>query len=45
LGAREVDGTQSLSNPGETGREFLGISLSGDTVERIQTPSNDFTDL
>ncbi|WP_019179477.1 hypothetical protein [Microbacterium yannicii] len=45
LGMRAVPGTDSLSRPGEVGAEFIGLSLTGDEVDRMWTPSNDFTDL
>jgi hypothetical protein len=45
LGMREVPETNSLSRPGEVGAEFIDLSLSGDTVDRISSPSNDFSDL
>jgi hypothetical protein len=45
LGMREVPETNSLSRPGEVGAEFINLSLSGDTVDRISSPSNDFSDL
>lgn len=45
IDARTVEGTESLSRPGEVGREYIVIALNGDTVSRLQTPSNDFSDL
>jgi hypothetical protein len=45
LGMRTVPETTSLSRPGEVGAEFIGLSLNGDIVERMWSPSNDFSDL
>jgi hypothetical protein len=44
LGAREVPGTQSLSRPGEVGREWIMLVLEGDAVVSMQ-PGNDFSDI
>lgn len=45
LDMRAVPETNSLSRPGEVGAEFIGLSLNGDIVERMWSPSNDFSDL
>jgi hypothetical protein len=45
LGRREVPGTQSLSHPGSTGIRFLLVIMNGNTVQEIQSPSDDFGDL
>ena len=41
----EVEGTQSLSRPGEVGRLYVGIILDGDVVSSLQSPANDFSDI
>ena len=45
LGSREVPGTRSLSHPGSVGVEYLLFSMKGDTVEQINVPANDFSDI
>ena len=45
LGMREVPETNSLQRPGEVGAEFIGLSMKADKVDRIWSPSNDFSDL
>ncbi|MCP1429396.1 hypothetical protein J3D45_001894 [Microbacterium foliorum] len=45
VGHQEVEGTTSLSRPGEVGIMFVLISLDGDLVSEIQSPSNDYSDL
>jgi hypothetical protein len=42
---REVAGVESLSRPGEPGREFILAGLNGDVVTELQSPSNDFSDI
>jgi len=45
IGAREVPGMQSLSNPGSVGVEFLLLGIEDDVVTEIQVPSDDFSDI
>lgn len=45
IGMRAVSDTYSLSRPGEIGAEFIDLTLDGDRVDRISSPSNDFSDL
>ena len=45
LGSREVPGTRSLARDGFVGSEFFLLVMSGDTVERIGVPANDFSDI
>ncbi|MDF2579569.1 MAG: hypothetical protein K0S49_1148 [Microbacterium sp.] len=40
-----VEGVESLSRPGEPGREFILVKLDGDVVAELQSPSNDFSDI
>jgi hypothetical protein len=42
---QEAEGTQSLSRPGETGWNFVGMTLDGDVVTELRTPANDYSDL
>ena len=42
---QEVEGVESLSRPGEPGREFIVVKLDGDVVTELQSPSNDFSDI
>jgi hypothetical protein len=41
----EVEGVESLSRPGQPGREFILVELDGDVVTELQSPSNDFSDI
>ena len=45
LDQQDVEGTQSLSRPGEVGREYVSVALSGDVVTELRSPANDFSDL
>lgn len=45
IDAQEVEGTQSLSRPGEIGREYVLVVVDDDVVSRVQSPANDFSDL
>ena len=45
IGPREVPGTQSLSNPGAVGIEYLLLGIAEDLIEQIQAPANDFSDV
>jgi hypothetical protein len=38
-------GTTSLSNPGETGIDFILLFMQSDEVDQIIAPSNDYSDL
>lgn len=42
---QEVNGVESLSRPGQPGREFILVELDGDVVTEMQSPSNDFSDI
>jgi hypothetical protein len=42
---RVVADTQSLSRPGEAGREYVSLGLEGETVDSISAPDNDFGDI
>lgn len=42
---RPVEDTQSLSRPGEVGRQYVALRLTGDTVTAIASPDNDFSDI
>lgn len=42
---QEAEGTQSLTRPGETGWNFVGMTLDGDVVTELRTPANDYSDL
>lgn len=45
LGAREVPGTTSLTDPNVTGHEYLQLALNGELVTNLRAPSNDYSDL
>ncbi|WP_285633990.1 hypothetical protein [Microbacterium arabinogalactanolyticum] len=45
IGAREVAGTVSLTDPGRTGREYIVLDMEGDKVTHIISNGNDFSDL
>lgn len=45
LGSVEISGTQSLTNPGSVGIQFVRLGLDGDTVRELQAPADDFSDL
>lgn len=45
VGGQEVPDTQSLTHPGSVGIMYTLFVLEGDTVKRILTPANDFSDL
>lgn len=45
IGMRAVPETNSLSRPGEVGAEFIDLSLKEGRIDRISSPSNDFSDL
>lgn len=45
LDEQDVEGTQSLSRPGEVGRQFVSVALEDDLVTALRTPANDFSDL
>ncbi|MDW4574154.1 hypothetical protein R8Z57_15345 [Microbacterium sp. M3] len=45
IDGQDVAGTQSLTRPGSVGRMFVSVSLDGDIVTGLQSPSNDFSDL
>lgn len=45
LDEQDVEGTQSLSRPGEVGRQFVSVALEDDVVTALRTPANDFSDL
>ncbi len=45
LNSREEPGTNSLSHPGTTGSIYLLVTMNGDSVKQIQSPSNDFSDI
>ena len=45
LDEQDVEGTQSLSRPGEVGREFVSVALEDDVVTALRIPANDFSDL
>lgn len=42
---QEVEGVESLSRPGQPGRQFILVTLDGDLVTELQSPSNDFSDI
>jgi hypothetical protein len=45
LGAREVPGTTSLTDPNVTGHQYLQLVLNGDVVATLRAPNNDYNDL
>lgn len=45
LDPREVPGTTSLERPGETGVEFVSLTIVDDQVAQISVPGNDYSDL
>lgn len=45
LGSREVPGTQSLSHLGAVGIEYILLVMTGDAVEQILVPADDFSDV
>ncbi|MFH8250430.1 hypothetical protein ACH3VR_08720 [Microbacterium sp. B2969] len=45
INSRPVDDAESLTRPGEPGILYILLAMSGDTVEQIQSPANDFSDL
>lgn len=45
LGSRVEPGTNSLSHPGSPGTSFILLVMNENTVQQIQSPSDDFSDL
>lgn len=45
LGMREAPGTQSLSNPGAVGVEFLTLKVTDDVITSVSSGGNDFSDI
>lgn len=44
-GARAVQGTESLADPGAVGAEYFVFVMGGDTVTEISFPGNDYSDI
>lgn len=45
LEAREAPGNESLSFPGQPGTDFIGVSLTGDSVTELRAPDSDYGDI
>jgi ABC-type amino acid transport substrate-binding protein len=45
IGMREVPNTVSLTHPGEVGVEYITLKITDDTVTRLNSGGNDFSDI